>query len=158
MALSEKSSQLLTNHTNNLAALNQLYADVVSTNTDINTVENKLQQTKNILHSNEFQNLPQEAEALSTDASAVVANLLAEFSATPSVDEEFLSLVESLVLMAEKEINSTDISALYNSLLALYNQQSAELSSLNVTIEDIEQRVSRLKQIMASLPVVDCDV
>ena len=155
IALSEESNQLLTDHTNNQATLDALHSNTFSTISEINNMKTDAEAVQEVLYSDYIQSLPQEAELLSANASAVVSKLASDLSAIPTVDEDFLNEVEQLVAMIDNEINATDLSALYTQLLTRYNDHEAMLNDLQSSIESAEDRVSRLLRIMESLPT-DC--
>ena len=155
-SLSEQTTDLLNTFTANQASINQLYSSVVSSIEDIDDTNINAQAVFDILYSDDIQDLPLQAGALSNNAIEIVSNLVTELSSCPSVDEEFLNWIEEFVMLVGDTIDSTNISSAYDQLWALYSQQEAELNNLNEQIDDIDNRVSRLKAIMSSLPS-DCD-
>ena len=153
--MSEESNQLLTDHTNNQATLEKLHSNTILTISEINNTKTDAEAVQEALYSDYIQSIPQEAELLSANASAVVSKLTSDLSTIPTVDEDFLNEVETLVAMIENEISTTDLSALYTQLLTRYNNHETMLNDLQSSIESAEDRVSRLLRIMESLPT-DC--
>ncbi len=123
---------------------------------NITNISTQAQPVLDTLYSNDIQSLPMNAITLTHTANTIVSNLETELANCPSIDEDYLSEVEEFVEYVENIINTNDIMSVYNLLSSLYTQQETDLNNLNVQIEIIDARVSRLKTIMSSLPS-DCD-
>lgn len=156
LGLLNASSDLLAIYSNNQNFIDQLYSDIAASNSEISDIDQVLQDTKDVVYSDEIQDLPTEAHQLSSEASTVVSELDIEGNGIFLVEEEFLQEVQAIVSTAASSVDSMTISELYNQLDAMYTAQDSELSMLNKHIADIDQRANRLKQILESLPS-NCD-
>lgn len=136
--------------------IDELYSDIVTANSEINDVDKDLQDVKDVLYSDEIQELQTEAQEYSTDASTIVSVLEGQVKEISLVDEAFLQEVQEIVSTAANDVNSMSLSDLYDTLNTMYDDKDSELSMLNERIADMNERVNRLRQVLDSLPA-ECD-
>lgn len=123
---------------------------------DINSLEEDVNMVSNLLQQPPISQLASNAAVLSTNASDSIASLTDLFLATPSPDASLISDVESYINSVATQLNTTDIEALTQYFEEqLSGPLDTELTALKIELASIEDKVTRIRTILDSLPV-DC--
>lgn len=125
--------------------------------TNINTLEDQVDQTISHLQSLEVQGLPNKAKVLSDNATETVANLMTILQSTQLPDTALISSIESYINSVDVQFSQVNITAMLDLLEEnLTTILDPQLSSLQSQLDLIEKEVNRLQTIEQSLPP-DCD-
>lgn len=102
--------------------------------------------------------LPESAAKIRLNASVTFSSLVQLLLATPTPDESLIDEIEAYINTISTQFNTTDILAMTQYFEAqLVNPIEEELISLRAELQSMEREVMKLRDVLNSLPNVDCN-